>query len=615
MISAATIMVVDDEPGVRTTLAAILEDEGYQVITCQNGAEALKYISEEGPADVVITDLKLPGIGGIEILTSLKGSRPDAVFILMTGYATVETAIEAVNQGAFAYHLKPLDMDALIDSVRHGLEQQRILVENRNLMKRLQQFNKELEKARDMALQSAAANTGAGGLEQTIDVRTGDELAKLAAEFNRMNTRLQASYASLEQKVEEAERAGEALQKANAQLVEARDAALKASRAKSNFLASMSHEIRTPLNAILGMAELLSETQLDSEQQEYLRVFRTAGDTLLNTINAILDLSKLEAGQVIVEGVEFELRELVENTAEVLRARAHEKGLELNCHFAPDVPTVLAGDPVRMGAVITNLLGNAIKFTEKGEVGVHVENDPEANAPGALRFRVYDTGIGIPPDKLDVIFDSFVQADSSITREYGGTGLGLTISRRLVELMGGRIWVESTLGQGSTFHFTARFEVPDQANARDLNRGSAQKILSLASSTTLKTRPLRILLADDSEDNRLLIRAYLRDTPHQITIAEDGAVAVQKFVAGNYDLVLMDVQMPVMDGYAATKAIRKWQSERGVGPTAIIALTAYALKEEMQKSLDAGCTAHITKPIKKAQLLEAIYEQINGVTA
>jgi signal transduction histidine kinase/ActR/RegA family two-component response regulator len=476
------------------------------------------------------------------------------------------------------------------------------------------------------ALQAGAARIGAGELDQRIDVDTGDELETLADEFNRMASRLRESYASLEQKVEQRTQelvsTNEDLKKeiaererAEAELLETRDIALEASRTKSDFLANMSHEIRTPLNAIIGMAELLSETQLNPEQLEYVRVFGTAGDRLLNTINDILDLSKLEAGQVILEGVEFDLRELVENTVEVLGVGAHEKGLKLNCHFAPDVPTALVGDPGRLGPVITNLLGNAIKFTEKGEVAVHVENDPEANSPGALRFRVCDTGIGIPPDKLDVVFESFVQADSSTTREYGGSGLGLTISRRLIELMGGRIWVESTLGKGSIFHFTARFEMPDQSNTRGLNRGSAQELPSVASSATSEARALRILLVEDSKDNRMLIQAYLRATPHQITVAENGEIAVRKFVAGNYDLVLMDMQMPVMDGYAATKAIRKWESKQGVNPTAIIALTAYALKEEVQKSLDAGCTAHISKPIKKAQLFEGIYEQINGVTA
>ena len=590
------------------------------------------------------------------------------------------------------------------------------------------------------SLQAGAAQIGAGDLEQSIDIRTGDELEELAEEFNRMTSRLGESYAGLEQKVEQRT---QELVYANAELLEARDIALEASRAKSEFLASMSHEIRTPLNAIIGMAEVLSETQLSVEQQEYLRVSRNAGDTLLNTINDILDLSKLEAGQLVLEGVDFDLRELLENTVEVLGVRAHEQGLELHCDIAPDVPTALVGDPVRLGPVITNLLGNAIKFTEKGRVVVYVENDPETTEAGALRFRVSDTGVGIPPDKLEVIFESFVQADASTTREYGGTGLGLAISRRLTELMGGRIWVDSKIGEGSTFYFTARFGVQDKvlegptrhreelkglrvlvvdgddasraierdlvvswgpsvteaSNGqqalveigcagekgdpyqivlldrrladmdgldvaeqvtkvvglasqiimmlpsdspsddiarcrhlgishflkkpvrqselyqaiivggdiiRDTIKGGAQEPAPAAHSATSNGRAPRILLVDDSRDNRMLVEAYLKNIPHQMTIAENGEIAVRKFVAGDYDLVLMDMQMPVMDGYAATRAIRQWQHERGVAPTTIIALTAYALKEEVQKSLDAGCTTHITKPIRKALLLDTI---------
>ena len=595
------------------------------------------------------------------------------------------------------------------------------------------------------SLQASAAQIGRGDLDQTIDIRTGDELEELAEEFNRMTSRLRESYAGLEQKVEQRT---QELVHANAELLEARDIALEASRAKSEFLASMSHEIRTPLNAIIGMAEVLSETQLSVEQQEYLRVSRNAGDTLLNTINDILDLSKLEAGQLVLEGVDFDLRELVENTVEVLGVRAHEQGLELHCNFAPDVPTALVGDPVRLGPVITNLLGNAIKFTEKGRVAVYVEKDPETTEAGALRFRVSDTGIGIPPDKLEAIFESFVQADASTTREYGGTGLGLAISRRLTELMGGRIWVDSKLGEGSTFCFTARFGVQDkvlegrtrprvelkglrvlvvdgndasraierelvvswgpsvteasngqqalvemaragakgephqivildrrladmdgldvaeQVNkvvglagqiimmlpsdlssddmarcrhlgisnflkkpvkqselyeaiivARGTIKDAAQEPAPAAHSTTSNGRAPRILLVDDSRDNRMLVQAYLKNIPHQMTIAENGEIAVRKFVAGDYDLVLMDMQMPVMDGYAATRAIRKWQDEQGVAPTTIIALTAYALKEEVQKSLDASCTTHITKPLRKARLLDTIAAHTSEVTA
>ncbi len=393
--------------------------------------------------------------------------------------------------------------------------------------------------------------------------------------------------------------------------------------AKSEFLANMSHEIRTPMTAVIGMADLLWETTLTDEQKKFVETIRSSGENLLRLINDILDLSKIGAGQIKLERSPFNLMDVVNNACETQALSAQEKGLKLRCQVGTEVETFILGDPIRLSQILSNLIGNAVKFTENGEVSVEVrrlevQGQTMAESAGSglqqepgrtteLLFSVTDTGIGIPPEKMETIFDRFSQADSSTTRKYGGTGIGLAISRGLAKLMEGRVWVESEVGQGSTFFFTAKFEVQSETEHVEASEAAALGQPMVTEPSVHKDlSPLHILFVEDNEKNRVIIQVFLKDAPYTVDTAENGEVAVEKFTTGQYDLVLMDIEMPVMDGYVATGKIRQWETENNAEATPIIALSAHALVEHSQKSFEAGCTAHLAKPIKKEDLLKAI---------
>ncbi|MCP4674140.1 MAG: response regulator [Deltaproteobacteria bacterium] len=672
----ARILVVDDEETITSVLEAMIGKAGHEVKTASSALEAFR-IFEQDEFDVVITDIIMPDKSGIWLLSQIHETDLTPEVILITGEPNVSTAIQAVQEGAFDYLIKPIRGSKVLEVVGKAVRANALKEENKRLWREKREYTEHLEqivaeRTRELkrseskkraileALPDLLFNVAMDGTILDFQASRIDELYLPPEKFIGKNPAdilpddvgdsimhyirkcfetgdLQSFEYQLltpknrsreyecrmvlcgEEEVLAVIRDITDRKLAEANLKNAKEAADIANQAKSQFLTNVSHELRTPLNSIMGMNQLLLGTDLDEKQYRFAEIGQQSAVHLLSVIDDILDITSIESGKMKFKIVDFHLVNLVAKVINTVSKQAGDKGLELNCLVKHSIPILLRGDPKRLSQVLVNLASNAVKFTDKGEITmeVHLERSNETSA--TLRFTVSDTGIGIPKDKIGDIFQSFTQVDGTYTRKHSGNGLGLTICKEIVEAMGCQIGVESEVGKGSTFWFTATFDKQPgcEDSWRDINpvhrvRAPSEPKLEPFPADSSGARP-RILVVEDEHFSQEVAMSFLESLGCHAKVVANGKEALDALQPAHYDMVLMDVQMPVMNGLDVTRAIRHPESMVLNRDIPIVAMTAHAFDEDQRRCHEAGMNDYISKPIDLAKFQRIIGKYLPGI--